>query len=145
MRILIGAVLACITAGCSTVGESDYAIQLSESRIQQAYTRGDLAATEALLRKRLKQQGSDSASWLMLGQVLMRTHDYSAAQQSFETATRLDPNYAGGWYYLAMSHLRLATEALIEADAKMDQETPLPLLLWLLELQTGKPMEPLTF
>lgn len=145
MRKLILIVLACFMAGCSTVGESDYALQLSESRIQQAYTRGDLAATEALLRQRLKQQGSDAASWLMLGQVLMRTHNYGAAQQAYETATRLDPDHGGGWYSLAMSHLRLATEALIEADATMDQEAPLPLLLWLLELQTGQPMEPFAF
>ncbi len=144
MRTLIVVIAACSVVGCSAVGESDYALQLTESRIQQAYKRGDLTATEALLRKRLKQQGSDSASWLMLGQVLMRTHDYAAAQQAYETATRLDPQHAPSWYYLAVSHLRLATESLIEADAQIDNDTPLPLLLWLLELQTGKPMEPLT-
>ncbi|MCO4321759.1 tetratricopeptide repeat protein [Aliidiomarina quisquiliarum] len=144
MRELIVVVTTCFMLGCSAVGESDYALQLTESRIQQAYKRGDLTATEALLRNRLKQQGSDSASWLMLGQVLMRTHDYAAAQQAYETATRLDPAHGPSWYHLAISHLRLATEALIEADGQMDNDAPLPLLLWLLELQTGKPMEPLT-
>lgn len=145
MRVLIVVIAVCIMAGCSAVGESDYALQLTESRIQQAYKRGDLTATEALLRKRLKQQESDSASWLMLGQVLMRTHDYAAAQQAYETATRLEPTHVASWYQLAVSHLRLATEALIEADAQTDNDSPLPLLLWLLELQTGQPMEPLSF
>lgn len=143
MRILIGVVLACICVGCSSVAESDFELQLTESRIQQAYKRGDLGEAEALLRKRIKRQGSDSTSWLMLGKVLMRTHDYTAAQQAYQTATRLDPNHSSAWHQLAVSHLRLATEALIEADANMDNEKPLPLLLWLLELQTGKPLEPL--
>lgn len=138
----IGVILAiCLCVGCSHTVVSDYELQVIDTNINNAYERGDLVAAEALLRRKLKSQQGDFAAWLMLGQVLMRSHDFKAAQFAYERATELAPEHAVAWYQLALSHLRIATESLIEADAHLERETPIPLLLWLLELQTGQPID----
>jgi len=141
MKIIWVICIVFICVGCSHSALSDYEIQVIDARINNAYQRGDMAATEALLRRKLKSQQGDFSAWLLLGQVLMRSHDYRAAQYAYQKATELAPEHAGGWYQLALSHLRLATEALIAADARMEQDTGIPLLHWLLELQTGQPVD----
>ncbi|RUO43918.1 hypothetical protein CWE15_01670 [Aliidiomarina taiwanensis] len=141
MRLMVFVFIVSLCVGCSHRAVSDYELQVMDSRINQAYKRGDLATTEALLRRKLKGQKSDFTAWLMLGEVLMRSHDYSAAHYAYQVATELAPDHASAWYQLALSHLRLATEALIEADTHGERDQPLPLLLWLLELQTGQPVD----
>lgn len=135
LSLVFGLIMSC--GGCRSLANSDYALQQTELRIQQAYQRGDLVRTEALLRQHLKSSASDAAAWLLLGQVLLRSHDYAAAQEAYQTAIYLEPQHAQSWYQLAVSHLRLATEALIEADARAERTEPTELLLWLLEVQTG--------
>lgn len=136
-KILGGLVFVFSLMGCASSMDALADWQLIEKRIQQAYERGDLMAAESLVRRHLNKFPSDADSWFMLGQVQLKNHQYQAAQVSFQKATQLLPTQALNWQQLAVSHIRLATEALIEADAQTESDSIRPLLHQLLELQTS--------
>lgn len=136
--IATACVIASIMSACSSHTDYSFYQVEQQKQVQQAYELGDLDLAEGHLRRYLKQYPTDTASWLRLGNVLMKQQNYQAAQQAYSKVTQLDQDNVLAWQLLAWSHVRLATEASIQADFHSEDSQPLPLLLWLLEGQKNK-------
>lgn len=114
----------------------DPRLQQREAAVR-AYRSGDLLQAEGLLRKLLLSYPDDARAWLLLGNIHMRSQEFAAAHQAYQKASEYQPDDPVIWHNLAVSHLRLATTALIKGqEQRPGLETP-PLLNWLLELQAN--------
>lgn len=133
---LLVAVFCFCAGGCASAGADISGTRPTELRstAQYAYSAGDLITAEGLLREALALHAQDADSWFLLGNIYLRTRQYTAAERAYREAARLKPEQHQIWHNLAVIHIRQATQTLLEGQQHVDHDFE-PLLGWLLQVQ----------
>lgn len=118
----------------------------SRNAAMQAYARGDYHIAAGILEKLAQPPALDPQAPCFLGAIHYRRHEYQAALRRFTQCTESFPERSEFWFNAAASHLRLASELLLNGRSYQhasDASVPLPqaydeLLKALLHLQRAQ-------
>jgi len=134
-RVLITLILLTILSGCQSTGNLRPVSNNPDLReATSAYQHGDLIMAEGLLQQLVSQHRADTRVWSLLGNVYFRQQQFVAASHAYEQALKLSPEHSVATRNLASTHLRIATQLLI--NVQTPTETMDPLLAWLLALHS---------
>lgn len=125
-----------LLSGCQSTPSQSFHVNPMQLRqaAQIAYQQGDLLSAESMLLKNTALFEKDVDSWFLLGNLYLRTAQYSAAQRAYLHASKYRPEQPEIWHNLALVYLRQATQSLLEGQLHSDAEFE-PLLSWLLHMQ----------
>ena len=143
---LLTCILGSLLIGCKVTADQPFPQQLPNTEQQrrvamQAYESGDYHLAMGLLQT-IDAQQSDRQASCYIGAIHFRLHEYQAAENKFRKCRLLNPGDASAWLNSAATHIRLATELLLEgksyqsADEATGAQRPLnELLMALMRLQ----------
>lgn len=100
-----------ILSGCVSQNPLD----VTNDRLEAAnamYLQGSLTEAEYQYRAIIKDSPGLSSVWFRLGNIYIRTNQYTAAISAFERATQLNPNEEQYWINLAYARLKQAQEVI---------------------------------
>lgn len=134
--LILSMVLPFLAACQSIPNDRSEAVDPVSLRVsaQRAYQSGDFISAESMLRRNLSIHQRDADSWFLLANIHLRSGQYAAAQHAYQQAALYKPEQAAIWHNLALVHIRLATQTLLQGMRHQDDDFE-PLIGWLLEVQ----------
>ncbi|CUS48812.1 MAG: Tad secretion system lipoprotein TadD [Idiomarinaceae bacterium HL-53] len=130
-------VIALYISGCATtLNPLEVSPSQQRQTLQVAMQQGDYYQAEALLLKLIKSHPTDHLLRLELAYLYFRLGDWTQSRWYLEQLVTEQPESIHVWELLALVNLRLATQAYVEVDVLREQETSLPILEWLMEIQS---------
>jgi Flp pilus assembly protein TadD len=80
--------------------------QLALSELMRETGNADPRQTLAALEKAAEAGANDKAAWLLFGQSALRAAEYPRAARAFLRVVELEPDYADGFYFLAVAQAK---------------------------------------
>lgn len=133
--------VSCQSTSFYSSGNDSYRQDL-EAKSSRAMQRGDYVDAENHLLRLKRLFPNDFKYKLELSYLYFRTGEYLKAERLLTHVNKSLPDSKQAWELLALVYLRLATHAYVEVNALDAKHRDLPILTWLLEIQTGNDFNP---
>ncbi len=121
MRIILALLVAAVL-GCGKADEPKEMTQASTAGLDEGYAqlaKGDISSAIKSFDTVIQQDPTNSANYIPLGEVYLRLKNFTAAVDTFNAATRVNPLDGEAQYFLALSSM---LKAQVEASLGNEDE-----------------------
>lgn len=114
IKVLFVAASIAGTIGCASKSSPNLKTFDQYERAMESYQAGRYADAEPQLLSLLAKFPQFSEGWYRLGNLYVRTGQYEAAINAYNTCLRYDSNFTKAWHNLSLVHLKVAVQVLEE-------------------------------